>query len=121
MRLRIGFSEGLSLARTFIKPKTIITLLKNLGRGRGELRPFLEFMFGKRISYSGVIICEEGVVKHSLYLKVDNGKLAEAGSVKIKNKKPKSAIRELYKLLRERGEVAKVIKYEKGGRLLLHP
>ena len=127
MQLKFSLLEGLSLMRTLIKMSNkslslrVFSLIKNIGKDNSDVSDVMQFMFGKRVSYLGVLISQGRMVKHSLYLMIDNGKVKEAGSVKIKSRIVNKALKELYDELGKRGEVSKVVSYKRGGEVIFHP
>jgi len=127
MRLKFSLIEGLSLIRTLLKMSNkslssrVYSLIKNIGQDNSDVKDVMEFMFGKRESYLGLIISQGRKVKHSIYLLIDNGKVREAGNVKLKSRIVNKALKELYTELGKRGEVSKVVSYKKGGDVLFHP
>jgi len=129
IKVNMGVVDSVKLVKTLSKSglKKFPSLLKQVrANGIGSLlnifginiSPMMQFFYGNRECYGGLIITERGKIKHVLYSFVDNGRVREVGSVKSKI----NSAAELYRELGKRGEVAKVITYDiAGGDFSFHP
>jgi hypothetical protein len=126
MKVKTGLLEVFRLFRTLLKfnNKSLLsrasTLIKNRN-SKTEFKDTLLFLFGKRKSYLGLLLCEGKKVIHSLYLIINKGRVEEVGRVDLKTRNKSKAERELYNKLSVKGEVSKVFSYSRGGDFSLHP